>query len=276
MQYKYTVSKKEYSRMNTAEIRDTFLIDGLFEPNKLVLNYCEIERSVVGSAVPTDEVITLSTAEALAADYFCQRRELGVINLGGVGQVSVDGETFQLDRLDCLYVGRGAKSVSFSSEKTQDPAKFYLLSYPAHQFYPTKFVSKSMANPIQLGSLEDSNSRTIYQYIHPKGIESCQLVMGVTVLNEGSVWNTMPAHTHQRRTEVYLYFDVAPEHAVFHFMGTQDETRHIATADMQAVISPMWSIHSGCGTRSYSFCWGMGGENQQFDDMDHIAISDLR
>ncbi len=276
MQIKYTVGRNEYSRMNTQELRDNFLIDELFSEGEIQLTYCEVERSVVGSAVPTDQVLSLTTCPELAADYFCQRREMGVLNIGGTGSIAVDGETYSLANLDCLYIGRGTQSITFTSEDASAPAKFYLLSYPAHKEYPTSYASKAMANPIHLGTSEDSNSRTIYQYIHPKGIKSCQLVMGFTQLNSGSVWNTMPAHTHERRTEVYLYFNVAEESAVFHFMGPQDETRHIAIHNHQAAVSPMWSIHSGCGTKAYSFCWGMGGENQQFDDMDGIAIKDLR
>lgn len=276
MQMKYTVGRQQYSRMNTEELRDTFLIDSLFQEGKINLNYCEVERGVVGSAVPIDAALNLTTCPELAADYFCQRREMGVLNLGGSGSITVDGDIFSLGNLDCLYIGQGTQSISFASEDAKAPAKFYLLSYPAHKPYPTAFASKEMANPIDLGSMEDSNSRTIYQYIHSNGIKSCQLVMGFTQLNNGSVWNTMPPHTHERRTEVYLYFDVADDAAVFHFMGPQGETRHIAVHNHQAVVSPMWSIHSGCGTKAYSFCWGMGGENQQFDDMDGIAVRDIK
>jgi 4-deoxy-L-threo-5-hexosulose-uronate ketol-isomerase len=276
MKVRYTVGKNEYSRMNTEEVRGAFLFDTLFKADELELNYCEVERSIVGSAVPTSKTLVLSAGKELAADYFCQRREIGVLNIGEPGKVTVDGQTYTLNNLDCLYIGRGSKEVSFTSEHAQSPAKFYMVSYPAHTEYPTTHISKDMANPIHLGTVEDANKRTIYQYIHENGVKSCQLVFGFTSLESGSVWNTMPPHTHERRTEIYMYFDLPENAAVFHFMGPQDETRHIAVHPGQAVVSPMWSIHSGCGTQAYSFCWGMGGENQRFDDMDGIAISDLR
>lgn len=276
MKVRYTVGTNEYSRMNTQDLRDAFLIDELFTEGEIALTYCEVERGIVGSAVPTTQELTLEAGAELAADYFCQRRELGVLNIGGEGFITVDGTKYSMNKLDCLYVGRGAKNISFSSQTANNPAKLYLLSYPAHASYPTTHASQQDANPLHLGSLEDSNQRTIFQYIHPNGIQSCQLVMGYTQLQPGSVWNTMPAHTHERRTEVYMYFDVSPDNVVFHFMGPQQETRHIAVHNQQAVVSPMWSIHSGCGTQAYTFCWGMGGENQRFDDMDHIAKIDLR
>ncbi len=276
MEVRYTVGKKEYSRMTTEELRDTFLINTLFEPNSVRLVYCEVERSIVGSAVPTEGSLVLETGKELASDYFCERRELGILNVGQNGVVVVDGENFEMDRLDCLYVGRGAKAISFTSVNPSEPAKFYLVSYPAHTSYPTTKASRANANPVKLGSQETANKRTIYQYIHEGGIQSCQLVMGYTALEEGSVWNTMPAHTHERRTEVYMYFDVVEGDAVFHMMGPSDETRHITVQNENAVFSPMWSIHSGCGTRSYSFCWAMGGENQVFNDMDGIPICELK
>ncbi|MGJ8693810.1 MAG: 5-dehydro-4-deoxy-D-glucuronate isomerase [Thalassotalea sp.] len=276
MEVRYTVGKNEYSRMNTQELRDAFLFDTLFQENHIELVYCEVERSILGSAVPTSSELVLEAGAALASDYFCQRREVGVLNIGDTGVITVDGTDYDMANLDCLYIGRGAKNISFKSNDANSPAKFYILSYPAHAEYPTTHASQHDANPLHLGSLEDSNERTIFQYIHPKGIQSCQLVMGYTALKAGSVWNTMPAHTHERRTEVYMYFNVDAENAVFHFMGPQEETRHIAVHNHQAIVSPMWSIHSGCGTKAYSFCWGMGGENQRFDDMDHIAKIDLR
>lgn len=276
MKVRYTVGKNEYSRMQTQELRDAFLFDTLFVENQIELIYCEVERSIIGSAVPTTSELVLEAGKELAADYFCQRREVGVLNIGQAGVITVDGTDYDMANLDCLYIGRGSKDVSFKSNDSSAPAKFYILSYPAHAEYPTTHASQQDANPLHLGSLEDSNNRTIYQYIHPNGIQSCQLVMGYTALNPGSVWNTMPPHTHERRTEIYMYFNVDSENAVFHFMGPQEETRHIAVHNEQAIVSPMWSIHSGCGTKAYSFCWGMGGENQRFDDMDHIAKTDLR
>ena len=237
--------------------------------------YCEVERSVVGSAVPVNGALKLEAGKELASDHFCDRREVGILNIGGTGTVTVDGTVYDMDNLDCLYIGRGSKEISMDSNESSKPAKFYILSYPAHADYPTTHAKKSDAEPVKLGSLKDSNERTIFKYIHPQGIRSCQLVMGITALEEGSVWNTMPCHTHERRTEVYLYFDIDEDAAVFHMMGTGDETKHIVVRDGQAVISPMWSIHCGAGTRAYTFCWGMGGENQVFTDMDHIDIRDM-
>ena len=275
MDMRYTVGTNEYKRMTTDELRDAFLVD-LFEDGKLNLLYCEVERSIVGAAVPTiGKPLVLEAGKELAADFFCQRREVGVLNIGGSGTVTVDGTEYSMDNLDGLYIGRGSKNITFTSADADSPARFHLLSYPAHTEYPTTQAKKADANAIDLGTLEDSNKRTIYQYIHENGIKSCQLVMGFTVMEPGSVWNTMPCHTHERRTEVYMYFGLDQASRVFHFMGPAGETRHIAVADGQAVISPMWSIHSGCGTKAYTFCWGMGGENQRFDDMDHVAIQDI-
>ena len=261
--------------MTTDELRDAFMVD-LFEAGSLNLLYCEVERSIVGAAVPTKERLTLEAGKELAADYFCERREVGVLNIGGNGSITVDGTEFSLEHLDGLYIGRGSREVVFRSEAPEDPARFYMISYPAHAAYPTRKARKAEANAIELGSQEDANKRTIYQYIHENGIQSCQLVMGFTALESGSVWNTMPCHTHERRTEVYLYFGLDEETKVFHMMGPGDETRHLALSNEQAVISPMWSIHSGCGTKAYTFCWAMGGENQRFDDMNHIQIKDLK
>jgi 4-deoxy-L-threo-5-hexosulose-uronate ketol-isomerase len=275
MDVRYTVGKNEYKRMTTDELRDAFLVE-LFEEGKLNLLYCEVERAITGAAVPTSEALKLEAGKELAADFFCQRREVGVLNVGGVGTVTVDGTDYTMDNLDGLYIGRGSKEVSFVSADAGAPARFYLISYPAHTDYPTAQAKKADANAIEMGTLEDSNKRTIYQYIHQNGIQSCQLVMGFTALEPGCVWNTMPCHTHERRTEVYFYFGLDEDSRVFHMMGPQDETRHLVLKNEQAVISPMWSIHSGCGTKAYTFCWGMGGENQRFDDMDHIQIGDLK
>ncbi|MEX0332286.1 MAG: 5-dehydro-4-deoxy-D-glucuronate isomerase [Puniceicoccaceae bacterium] len=275
METRYTVGVGEYKRMTTDELRAAFLID-LFEDGALNLIYCEVERSVVGAAVPRESSLKLEAGAELAADYFCQRREAGVLNIGGSGTVVVDGTEYNMASEDCLYVGRGSKEISFSSESADAPARFYIVSYPAHAEYPTTLARKADANALHLGSVEDSNKRTIYQYIHENGVKSCQLVMGFTALEPGSVWNTMPCHTHERRTEVYMYFGLSEDAKVFHMMGPGDETRHLALSNEQAVISPMWSIHSGCGTSAYTFCWAMGGENQRFDDMDHIAVKDLK
>ena len=275
MDVRYTVGRNEYKRMTTGELRDAFLTN-LFEDGRLNLLYCEVERAIIGAAVPDGPALVLEAGKELAADFFCQRREIGVLNIGAAGTVVVDGTEYGMEHLDGLYIGRGSREVSFASAVAADPARFYLVSYPAHTEYPTKLARKADANAIKLGTTEDSNKRTIYQYIHENGIRSCQLVMGFTALEPGCVWNTMPCHTHERRTEVYMYFGMEPDARVFHFMGPGDETRHIAVSNEQAVISPMWSIHSGCGTRAYTFCWAMGGENQRFDDMDHLAVKDLK
>jgi 4-deoxy-L-threo-5-hexosulose-uronate ketol-isomerase len=276
METRYLADGVRYSRMNSAELRESFLITSLFEAGALRLVYCETDRAVVGSVVPLAAPLSLSAAGELRADYFCQRRELGVLNIGGTGSVRVDGATFTLETHDCLYIGRGSREVQFSSSDPGRPAQFYLASYPAHAVFPSTQARKAEAAAVELGSLAECNRRTIRKYIHPDGIKSCQLVMGFTVLEEGSVWNTMPPHTHTRRSEIYLYFDVAPEARVFHIMGRPDETRHLVLADRQAVISPAWSIHCATATRRYSFCWAMGGENQTFDDMDGVKVGELR
>jgi 4-deoxy-L-threo-5-hexosulose-uronate ketol-isomerase len=262
--------------MTTQEVRDNFLIESLFVPDEIEMVYSDVDRAIAGSAVPVKSRLALTSADELRADYFCQRRELGILNIGGAGSVTVDGQTYNMASTDCLYVGRGSKDIAFASDDAAKPAKYYLLSYPAHAEYPTRHIQVEQAAPVQLGSIEASNKRTIYKCIHPDGVKSCQLVMGFTVMEPGCVWNTMPPHTHERRMEVYMYFNVPAEARVFHYMGKPDETRHIAVADGQAVISPSWSIHSGVGTAAYTFCWGMGGENQAFDDMDHLKIEDLK
>lgn len=276
METKYTVGINEFKRMTTDELRDTFLLQGMYKPGQIELIYWEVDRTVVGGAVPTDTALKIEAGKELASDFFCQRRELGVMNLGGKGTVTVDGTEYSMDNTDCLYVSRGSEDVSLTSEDSANPAKFYLLSYPAHTTYPTTQAKKSDANPIHLGSKAEANERTIFQYIHPNGIKSCQLVMGFTVMEEGCVWNTMKPHTHERRTEVYTYFDIPETDAVFHMMGSAKETRHLVTRNLEVALSPSWSIHSGCGTRAYSFIWGMGGENQDFTDMDHIEVSELK
>jgi 4-deoxy-L-threo-5-hexosulose-uronate ketol-isomerase len=265
-----------YARMTSAELRETFLLEGMFTPGSIDLAYVDLDRTVIGSAVPTKGALTLETQPELRAEYFLERRELGVLNTGGPGAVSVDGITYELDKLDCLYVSRGSKSVTFASKSPTAPAAFYLLSYLAHAEYPTSRVKFAELKGLELGSAETCNKRTIYKAIHLEGIRSCQLVMGFTLLAPGSNWNTMPAHTHMRRSEVYFYFDVEPDQRVMHLMGPPDATSHIMMADKQVVVSPGWSIHAGVGTKSYGFCWGMGGENQNYADMDPVAIKDLK
>jgi len=267
-----------YPRMTTAELRETFLIDDLFRAGEIVLTYVDLDRAVIGGAAPTAKPLTLETHPELRADFFCERRELGVLNVGGAGTVTVDGESFALGKLDCLYVGRGSKAVSFASASVEMPAAFYLLSYPAHTEYPTKMVTfaELQAGAVHLGSEETCNKRSIYKAIFLDGIKSCQLVMGFTLLAPWSNWNTMPPHTHMRRSEVYFYFDVDAGQSVVHMMGPPQETRHLVMSDRSVVVSPGWSIHAGVGTKSYGFCWGMGGENQRYDDMDPVAIAELK
>jgi 4-deoxy-L-threo-5-hexosulose-uronate ketol-isomerase len=265
-----------YPRMTTAELRETFLLEGLCVPGQINLNYVDLDRTVAGFAAPVDAALTLTTYPELRAEYFLERRELGVLNVGGSGTVSIDGQSYELNNLDVLYISKGKKQVTFSSTDKASPAAFYLLSYPAHAEYPVKVVRKEEANPTELGSVETCNKRTICKYIHLQGARSSQLVMGVTHLAPGSNWNTMPPHTHMRRSEVYMYFNVAEDARIVHLMGPPDETRHIVMADRQIVVSPGWSIHAGVGTRAYSFCWGMGGENQDYADMDPAPVQNLR
>ena len=263
-------------RMNTDELRETFLLKNMFVRGEVNLTYSDTERAVVGGVVPTDKSIALEGSKELASKYFNERRETGVLNIGQKGDVLVDGEIHTLEYLECLYIGRGVKNIEFKSQDSAVPAEYYILSYPAHKAYVTKKITQAEANKIELGSDAASNKRTIFQYIRPGVCDSCQLVMGITALAEGSIWNTMPPHTHARRTEIYMYFNMKDDQRVFHFMGEPNETRHIVMKNKEAVLSPSWSIHAGAGTSNYTFCWGMGGENQEFDDMDFIDIKTIR
>ena len=265
-----------YPRMTTRELRETFLIDSLAVPGEVRLGYVDLDRAVVGMASPVEKRLELPTDAMLRSKYFLERRELGALNIGGSGTIRVDGESYSLKNLDCLYIGRGKAEVIFESDDPANPAIFYLLSYPAHCDYPVALVRKVDANPTELGSLEGSNHRVVCKYIHQQGARSCQLVMGVTHLRAGSVWNTMPPHVHMRRSEIYMYFNLGPEDRVMHLMGPPEETRHIVMANREVVVSPGWSIHAGAGSRAYSFCWGMGGENQDYADMDCVAVEKLR
>lgn len=276
MEQRYHNSAKEVSTMTTAEMRANFLVNGLMQPGEIKFVYSHYDRVIVGSVVPVDQPIVLGNYPELRAEYFLERRELGIINIGGPGEIVVDNETFAIGKLDCVFAGKGVKEVIFKSVDKANPAQYYLLSAPAHQAYPTRLLKKEEAMPVTIGSAETSNLRTIYKYIHLEGIRSSQLVMGLTVLATGSVWNTMPSHTHDRRMEMYFYFDVQPSQVVMHFMGQPQETRHLVMQNNEAVISPPWSIHSGCGTINYSFIWGMAGENQVYSDMDPVAINELR
>lgn len=275
MKVRYSPDPVRFSRMTTQEVRENFLIESLFRPDVVEMVYSDIDRAIIGSAVPLKNTLALTSADELRADYFCQRRELGILNIGAAGVVTIDGADYAMANKDCLYVGRGSRDITFSSNDKADPAMYYLMSYPAHAEYPTVHIQKSESAPVNLGTVEESNKRTIFKCICPDTAASCQLVMGFTELDPGCVWNTMPPHTHERRMEVYMYFDLAEDTRVFHFMGKPQETRHISVATGQAVISPSWSIHSGVGTGVYTFCWAMGGENQVFDDMDHVKINEL-
>jgi len=277
MDLRYSPDKNGFKKFTTEELRKSFLIDDLFQKNNITMVYSDVDRSITGSAVPAGKPLKLTASKKeMAADYFTERREIGIINIGSKGLIKVDKENFVMNNKDALYIGKGAKKVSFISSDPKKPAKFYFVSYPAHKEYPTKHIQHSEATPVKLGSLADSNSRTIYKYILPGKVPTCQLVMGLTELDEGSVWNTMPSHTHQRRSEVYLYFNLNKDAFVVHLIGDPQETRHIIIRNEQAVLSTSWSLHSGCGTKNYSFIWAMGGENQEFDDMDWIHMTELK
>ena len=254
MQTRFSPNHTDYQSLNTDQLRAAFLIDSLFTPGRVELVYTDADRAIVGSAVPGGSPLKLAADAELRAAYFCERRELGILNTGGNGAVEVDGQRFDLAKSDCLYAGLGSRNISFSSVKATDPAAFYLLSYPAHTAHPTAHARRADASAVELGTAADANRRTIYKYIHTGGIKSCQLVMGFTQLHEGAVWNTMPPHTHTRRSEIYMYFDLGAKRRVMHFMGTPQQTRHLIVADRQAAISPSWSIHCGCGTGAYAFC----------------------
>ncbi|MBI5577707.1 MAG: 5-dehydro-4-deoxy-D-glucuronate isomerase [Deltaproteobacteria bacterium] len=262
--------------LGTEGMRKQLLVESLFENDKLKMVYSHVDRIIVGGACPVNQKVTPQVTKQLGVDFFLQRREMGIINVGGKGTVTADGKEHVLDRKDCLYVGMGIRELSFTGADKKDPAKFYFASAPAHAAYPTVRVSRAGAQQVNLGAAETSNQRTIYQMVHPSVLKSCQLVMGLTELAPGCVWNTMPCHTHDRRMEVYFYLDVPQEAVVFHLFGEPGETRHIVVRNEQAVISPSWSIHSGVGTASYSFIWAMVGENQTFTDMDHVAMADLK
>ncbi|AYD02555.1 5-dehydro-4-deoxy-D-glucuronate isomerase [Neorhizobium sp. NCHU2750] len=280
MDIRYSASQRDFKRYTTAETRAEFLIEKLFVADQIVATYSHVDRMVMFGCQPVNEAVPLDKGidcmKNFGTNYVLERRELGIFNLGGEGTVDVDGEVYVLGLRDCLYIGKGTKSVVFTSKDKANPAKYYMVSAPAHKTCKTTFLSIADAKKKPVGDLATANKRVINQFIHPDVLETCQLSMGLTELNSGNVWNTMPAHTHERRSEVYFYFDIAADQAVFHMMGEGQETRHILVQNEQAVISPSWSIHAGCGTAAYTFIWAMCGENLTFDDMDHIAISDLR
>lgn len=275
MEVRYAPDAGSFARMDTTEIRQNFLIADLFVPGQIKLVYWHTDRLIIGSAVPTAEALVLEAGQELAAHYFAERREIGVINIGGEGDINVDGTVYHLAKKDVLYIGRGSQAIEFTSLSPNNPARFYIVSLPAHHSYPTRQAKIGDAEPVALGSQKEANQRVIYKVIHPEGIASCQLVMGFTELAEGSIWNTMPAHTHERRSEIYMYFDLADDAVVFHLMGLPTETRHIVVRNQQVALSPSWSIHAGAGTRNYTFVWVMGGENQAFNDMDGVRMDTL-
>ncbi len=285
MELRTACSPKDVKHYTTERLRDEFLIQDLFIPGEIKTIYSHIDRIITGSATPVKPLV-LTAGEEIRAEYFLQRRELGVINIGGKGTITVDGTVYELDYKDGMYIGMGSKDITFASADEKNPAKFYFNSAPAHTTYPTVLIKPEGEakdgvviikdeNKVELGTMEEANHRVINKYILPGQVESCQLVMGMTALKPGSVWNTMPCHTHDRRMEVYLYFEVPEDAVVFHYMGEPTETRHIVMRNEEAVISPSWSIHSASATRAYTFIWGMVGENQDFDDMDHVAMKDL-
>lgn len=273
---RYASSPEAVKKYDTQQLREEFLIDDLMQEDEVVLVYSHYDRYIAGSAVPVKGDLALETIDPLKAPYFLERRELGIINVGGSGSVVVEGTSYALGFKDALYIGSGNKEVIFKSDDSNNPAKFYLNSAPAHKTYPTKKVSLVEANKLQLGTMETANHRTVNQMIIGSVVTTCQLQMGMTELKPGSVWNTMPAHVHDRRMEVYFYLDIPENQAVCHFMGQPQETRHIWMNNHQAVISPPWSIHSGSGTSNYTFIWGMAGENLDYGDMDVCKITDLR
>lgn len=273
MDSRYLPTPEQIKGMDTTDIRQHFLLDNLFTPGQIQLVYSHVDRMIIGGIMPGATPLRLEAGAELAASYFAERREVGIFALNGAGQVRVDGADYPLSSYEMLYIGRGSRLIEFTGEPG---TRFLLMSLPAHTTCPTTLIRQSDANRIELGSVEKGNQRTIYQYIHTEGAQSCQLVMGFTELKSGSVWNTMPPHTHERRSEVYVYFDLNEDEVVFHLMGHPQETRHLVMRNGDAVISPSWSIHAGVGTSNYAFVWAMGGENQAFNDMDAVALADLR
>lgn len=268
-------SPVEVKLMNTQQVRSTFVIEDLFVPGEIRLTYSHYDRLIIGGIQPAGKQITMPTPEILKANHFLERREMGVINLGSPGRIHAGNDSYTLNHLDVLYLGQGSQDIHFE-DSVASGSLFYVLSAPAHHPYPSAFKSQAEATPLRLGSQETANLRTVYKYIFTEGISSCQLVMGVTILDTGNVWNTMPPHTHDRRMEAYVYFNLADQHRVSHFMGIPEETRHLWIKNLQAIISPPWSIHSGCGTSSYGFVWGMAGENKDYTDMDVLTLDQLK
>jgi 4-deoxy-L-threo-5-hexosulose-uronate ketol-isomerase len=278
MQVRQSVHSEHARQMDTEDLRQNFLVEDIFRADHFSMTYSHVDRIIFGGIMPVNKTLCFAPGlgQELGVEYFLQRRELGLINIAGAGVVTVDGTVYEVGPRDALYIGQGARDISFDSVDPAKPAKFYYNCAPAHSGYPTRRITQEEAAPVTLGDAASSNKRTIYKYIVPDVLPTCQLLMGLTQLEPGSLWNTMPCHTHERRMEVYFYFDMNADTAVFHMMGKPRETRHLLVHNEQAIISPSWSIHSGVGTQSYTFIWGMVGENQVFNDMDHIAVQDLR
>lgn len=275
MEFRNGIHPADFASYDTNRIRQELLIQEIFNDDEVKLVYSHIDRIIIGGVKPVNKELKLEIGQEIGVEYFLARREMGVINIGGQGSVKVDGEKYVLNKKDGLYIGKGHKEIVFSSEG-DSPAKFYLNSAPAHIGYPTKKINIKDAKAEQIGSLKNSGQRTIYKYIHPDVCQSCQLLMGMTVLEPNNVWNTMPCHTHSRKMEVYFYFDIAKDNVVFHFVGEPEETRHLVVRNEEAIINPSWSIHSGVGTSNYTFIWGTVGENQTFTDMDAVGMDILK
>jgi 4-deoxy-L-threo-5-hexosulose-uronate ketol-isomerase len=276
MEIRHAVHPEQAKHFTTDELREHFLVQDVFRPNAVKLVYSYYDRLIVGGVCPTGPLTLAVDEKVIGSAFLLERREMGVINIGGRGTASIDGKSYELDTRDSLYIGMGSKEIVFSSADKGTPAKFYLNCTPAHKAYPTQKIALNETEPLHLGSIEKSNERTIYKYIHPDGVKSCQLVMGMTILEPNNIWNTMSAHTHERRMEAYLYFNIPGDEVVFHFMGEPGETRHLVVRNEEAVLSPSWSIHSGAGTQNYIFIWGMAGENQTFTDMDDVPMTALK
>jgi 4-deoxy-L-threo-5-hexosulose-uronate ketol-isomerase len=275
MEIRFQNNAEETRQMNTEQLRKNFLVQNIMHDDTVQLVYSHYDRMIICGVKPVSKSPELPNHPELRADYFLERRELGIINVGGDGAVIADGKEFALRKMDCVYLGKGTQKVKFKSKSKKEAALFYMLSAPAHHKYPNKLMVKEKAAPVQLGAAETANKRTVYKYIHLDGLKSCQLVMGLTVLEKGNVWNSIPPHTHTRRMEVYFYFDLPAEHRIMHFMGEPQQTRHLIMANNEAVISPPWSTHYGCGTYNYGFIWGMAGENLVYTDMDPASVASL-
>ncbi len=276
METRRLVHPDHYLRMSGEELRQSFLVEGLFTSGEVKLVHWEGERTIIGSAVPLETPLPLLSPDEIKADHFSDRREIGIANLGGAGKVTIDGTSHSIASRDLYYVSKGVADIVFSSDRPETPALFYIVSHPAHAAHPSALIRQAEAETVAIGAAATASARTLRRYIHPRGVRSCQLVMGITDLETGSVWNTLPPHTHTRRTEIYLYFDLDPGAVAFHFMGPPEQTRHLVVRNFEAVLSPAWSMHFGAATSRYAFVWSMGGENQEFEDMQGVTLDRLR